>query len=102
MDCEGPRGLQNLVKERTKSGVQQPFCLTIKKHSRAALVTWPIENEYQDYMEEVTDLNSIVHHLLICEILLANRDDLHITTFKVEREIEIWRCYLRKWDKVYY
>jgi hypothetical protein len=38
-DCVGPRGIQKLVSERRRNGLQLPFRVTLRRHSRLALVT---------------------------------------------------------------
>ena len=39
-DTVGPRGLQTLIHDRIKHGVMLPFKVSIRKHSRLALVGW--------------------------------------------------------------
>lgn len=44
-DTVGPRGLQTLIKDRMKHGVCMPFKISIRKHSRLALVGWEAVNQ---------------------------------------------------------
>ena len=47
----GPRGLQNLVETRMKTGNVLPFRVSLKKNSRHALVTWePMAKDLEDPM----------------------------------------------------
>ena len=39
-DCIGPRGIQRLVTQRRREGVLLPFRITLKRHSRLALVSY--------------------------------------------------------------
>jgi hypothetical protein len=43
MDCVGPRKLQNLIETRRKHGIPLPFKVSIRKHSRYALVEYTDE-----------------------------------------------------------
>lgn len=47
----GPRGIQTLVETRRREGLMLPFRVTIKRHSRLALVTY--WDEDLDRTEEV-------------------------------------------------
>jgi hypothetical protein len=40
MDCVGPRKLQNMIETRRKHGIPLPFRVSIRKHSRYALVEY--------------------------------------------------------------
>lgn len=52
-DCVGPRGIQKLVEEKRKNGILLPFRITLRRHSRLALVTaW--EDDF-DKTEEVRE-----------------------------------------------
>jgi hypothetical protein len=50
-NCVGPRGIQTLVETRRREGLMLPFRVTIKRHSRLALVTY--WDEDMDRTEEV-------------------------------------------------
>ena len=46
-DCVGPRGIQKLVEDRRRNGLMLPFRVSIKRHSRLALVTAWEEDLYR-------------------------------------------------------
>lgn len=64
-DTVGPRGLQTLIREKMKNGVMLPFKVSIRKHSRLALVGWETTPEVLPDEEQVDENgNPVVSYLL--------------------------------------
>jgi hypothetical protein len=56
-DCVGPRGIQKLVSERRRNGLQLPFRVTLRRHSRLALVTsWDEDLDRTDEVRAAAEM----------------------------------------------